>query len=143
MSKKTIIMAAAGLVLLGAGGGAAYYFTQVKPAEAAVEPEKPIGIYEMEQFLVNISSGSGDRFARLTVKLALAPDTAVDEIKEDPLLTARLRDKVLTLLTAKSFSELNNPEGKEAFRAEIAARIAPLLKEAEVKEVLFGDFVVQ
>lgn len=142
MSKKTIIMAA-GLVLLGGGGGAAYYFTQVKPAEATVEPEKPIGIYEMEQFLVNIRSGSGDRFARLTVKLAVAPDAAVDEIKEDPLLTARLRDKVLTLLTAKSFSELNNPEGKEAFRAEIAALIAPLLKEAEIKEVLFGDFVVQ
>lgn len=143
MSKKTIVMAAVGLVLLAGGGGAAYYYTQVKPAEAAVEPEKPIGIYEMEQFLVNIRSGSGDRFARLTVRLAVAPDAAVDEIKEDPLLSARLRDKVLTLLTAKSFSDLNNPEGKETFRAEIAARIAPLLKEAEVKEVLFGDFVVQ
>jgi flagellar FliL protein len=143
MSKKTIMMAAAGLVLLGGGGGAAYYFTQVNPAEAAVEPEKPIGIYEMEQFLVNIRSAGGDRFARLTVKIALAPDTAVDEIKEDPLLTARLRDKVLTLITAKSFSDLNNPEGKETFRNEIASRIATLLKEAEVKEVLFADFVVQ
>ena len=143
MSKKVIMMAAAGLVLLAGGGGAAYYFTQINSAEAAVEPEKPIGIYEMDQFLVNIRSGGGDRFARLTVKLALAPDTAVDEIKEDPLLTARLRDKVLTLITAKNFTDLNNPEGKEAFRAEIAARIAPLLKEAEVKEVLFADFVVQ
>ena len=142
MSKKTIVMAVAGL-LLGGGGGAAYYFTQVRPAEAAVEPEKPVGIYEMEQFLVNIRSGSGDRFARLTVRLALAPDSAVGEIKEDPLLSARLRDKVLTLLTAKSFSDLNNPEGKETFRAEIADRIAPLLKKADVKEVLFGDFVVQ
>lgn len=143
MSKKVILVAAAGLVLLGGGGGAAYYFTQVKPAEAAAEPERPFGIYEMEQFLVNIRSGSGDRFARLTVKVVLEPDTAVDEIKENPLLTARLRDKVLTLITAKSFPELSSPEGKEAFRAEIASRIAPLLEEAEVKEVLFGDFVVQ
>jgi len=143
MSKKVIMIAAAGLALLGGGGGAAYYLTQGKTVEAAVEPEKPIGIYEMEQFLVNIRSGNGDRFARLTVKVALAPDNAVDEIKADPLLTARLRDKVLTLLTSKAFGELNNPEGKETFRSEIAARIQPLLKEAEVKEVLFGDFVVQ
>lgn len=143
MSKKVILIAAAGLILLGGGGGAAYYFTQVKTAEAAGEPQKPLGIYEMEQFLVNIRSGDGDRFARLTVKLALAPDSAVDEIKKDPLLTARLRDKVLTLLTAKTFGDLSNPEGKEAFRTEIANRINPLLKDAEVKEVLFADFVVQ
>lgn len=143
MSKKAIMMGVAALMLLGGGGGAAYYFTQVRSAQAAVDPEKPIGIYEMQQFLVNIRSDSGDRFARLTVMIALAPDTAVEEIKADPLLTARLRDKVLTLVTAKTFTELNNPEGKEAFRTEIAAHIAPLLKEAEVKEVLFGDFVVQ
>jgi len=143
MNKKVILIAAAGLALLGGGGGAAYYFTQAKTAEAAVEPEKPAGIYEMDPFLVNIRSGNGDRFARLTVKVVLAPDTVVEEIEADPLLSARLRDRVLTLLTAKTFAELSNPEGKEAFRTEIAARIAPLLKEAEIKEVLFGDFVVQ
>ena len=56
---------------------------------------------------------------------------------------ARLRDRILTLLTSKTYRELNDANGKELFRKEILDRLNPLLESGEVKEVLFSDFVVQ
>ena len=145
MNKKTIIIAAAVVVVLAAGGGAAYTFLSGDSAEAAVEAlAKPsIGLIEMETFLTNINDPRSKHHARLQLKIAVAPEEAADAIKADPLLMARMRDQVLTLLTAKTFDELSQSEGKETFRKEIVERLSPLVHSGEVKEILFSDFVVQ
>ncbi len=97
----------------------------------------------METFLTNINDPRGKHHARLQLRVAIAPATAAEEVKADPLLMARMRDHVLTLLTSKTFDELSQSEGKETFRKEIADRLAPLVESGTVKEVLFSDFVVQ
>ena len=111
--------------------------------EAGDEAEQTIGVLEMETFLTNINDPAGERHARLRVKLAVVPEEPAAEIKADALLMARLRDRILTLLTSKTYRQLNDVEGKELFRKEILERLNPLLESGEVKEVLFSDFVVQ
>ena len=144
MSKKLLIMIAGGVVLLGGGGGAAYYLTQSDDPEAVVEEvEEPAGLLELEQFLTNVHDPSGERYARLTVKLAIVPRPRADEIKADSLVMARMRDGVLTLITGKTFEELSDPAGKEIFRAEIQQRLNSLVEDGRIREVLFSDFVVQ
>ena len=110
--------------------------------EAGDEPaESPAGVLEMETFLTNINDR--DRHARVQVKLAVAPASRIDEIKADALLMARLRDKVITLLTAKTYQDLADPAGKQTFREEIQAELKPLIEKAELEEVFFADFVIE
>ncbi len=111
--------------------------------EEEAEVEAKAGILEMETFLTNINHPSGDRYAKLQLKLAIAPDTRAAEIQEDAVVMARLRDQVLTLLSSKTPKDLANAEGKAIFRDEIQGKLTPLLENAELKEVLFSEFVVQ
>lgn len=144
MNKKMMIIIAAAVAVLAGGGGAAYYFFMSgDPTEAAETAEPSVGLIEMETFLTNINDPRGKHHARLQLRVAVSPETAAEDVKADPLLMARMRDQVLTLLTSKTFDELSQSDGKESFRTEIASRLAPLVDEGEVKEVLFSDFVVQ
>ena len=123
------------LMALGAGCG--------EDEEGGKEAAETVGILEMETFLTNINDSSGERYAKLQVKLAVTPQEKVAEVTADPLLMARLRDQVLTLLTSKTYQDLSDPAGKEEFRSEIQQRLSPLVEGGEVKEVLFAEFVVQ
>jgi len=136
MNQKWLALAACLLAaaLWGCGGSV---------AEGDDGAGAPIGVYEMETFLTNIKDPAGERHARVKVKLAVAPEDAVEDIRSDELLRARLRDKVLSLLTAKTYQELYEPKGKEQFRSEVKTALQSLVGEAEIKEVLFSDFVVQ
>ena len=111
--------------------------------EEEEEVKETVGIVEMETFLTNINDASGERYAKLKLKLAVSPEEKVLEVTEDALLMAKLRDQVLTLISSKTFKELSDPEGKEGFRSEIRERLSPLVEGGEVKEVLFAEFVVQ
>ena len=115
---------------------------EVAAAEPVIE-QTPPGILELETFLANINDPNGERYAKLQLRLAIIPKERVADIESDTLMMARMRDRVLTLLTSKTFDELSDPLGKEGFRNEIRMRIAPLIEEGEIREVLFNEFVVQ
>jgi flagellar FliL protein len=110
---------------------------------AAEEGPVPPGLLELDSFLTNISDPSGERYCKLGVKLAIAPADKVAAIKDDPLLVARIRDQILTSLTAKTFPELAAAEGKEVLRQQIQEEVGRLLQGCEIRQVLFSEFVVQ
>ncbi len=112
------------------------------PTEETAATAAP-GLLNLESFLTNIGDTSGDRYCKLTVKLVVSPKEAVSEMNEDPLLKARIHDEVLKLLTAKTFTELNDPAGREAFREEMRTKLAALVPKGEVQQVLFAEFIVQ
>jgi flagellar FliL protein len=112
-------------------------------AEAAADQDSPPGVVELESFLTNINDPSGERYCKLTIKLAVVPADTVDTIGKDALLLARMRDQVLTVLSGKTFHELSDPKGKEAFREDVRVRLGELLTVAEIQQVLFSEFVVQ
>jgi flagellar FliL protein len=157
--KKPLILALAGVVLAG-GGGAAFMMMgrgEHAPAEGehaaadghgggghgAHPAAGSAGVVQMDPFLVNINDPSGDRYVKVTLRLAVAPNELATKVGEDALLQARMRDRVLTLLTSKTVEELISPLGKEGFRREIQENLKPLIDKGEVQEVLFADFVVQ
>lgn len=145
--KKLIMIGGAVVVLLAGGGGAAYYFGlfgggEVEAAEAA-PVELPAGLLELQPFLTNIADKRDDHAARLQVKLVIAPEEKIAEIQADALMMARLRDDILSLLATKAFDELKTPEGKEAFRAELFESLQEHFEDVEMREILFGDFIVQ
>lgn len=112
-------------------------------AEAAAEEDSRPAIVQLESFLTNINDPSGERYCKLSIKLAVVPADSVNGIEKDTLLQARMRDQVLTVLSGKTFHELSDPKGKEVFREEVREKLGELLKSAQIEEVLFSEFVVQ
>ena len=145
MNKKMLIIVG-GVVLLLGGGGAGLYFSgyfEEETAEAAEPVVLEPGVLDLDPFLTNIHDPGGQRAARLQVKLVIAPVERVAEIQADALLMAQLRDHILKMLTAKTYEELNSPDGKETFRSEMNEQLAELIETGELRQVLFSDFIVQ
>ena len=141
MKKMMMIL---GPVLLLGGGAAFYFLVMAKPAgELATPTLGPPGMVSMDSFLVNIGGNEGDRFAKVDLRLTVVPSSSASRITNDELLMAKMRDRILTLLSAKSFDELSSPLGKEGFRRELKARLSPLVEDGEIQDVLFQDFMVQ
>lgn len=148
MKNKKLLIGVAALVLIGGGAGAYFFLFAPEGAEAAAEeaPPEPAALVELAPFLTNIAD---QRKARVEVALAVAPIDLSETIAADPLLIAQLRDKILTMLAARTYEELSSPKGKEGFREKVRVSAQKILSdadpesEADVQEALFVDFVIQ
>jgi flagellar FliL protein len=158
---KKILMALGCIILLAGGGAGGYYVQEYRASLEAgkdgeekepkfelpepIPEEYPAAILSLEPFLANVNDPRGDRFAKVKVQLAIVPEERVPELEEAPLVVAKLRDRILTLISAKSFDELNTADGKRKLRKEIADDVNQVLytKGCAAKEVLFAEFVVQ
>lgn len=139
MKNKKLLIGLAAVLLIGGTAGA-YFFLFASNAADEDAPPEPAALVELAPFLTNIAD---QHKARIEVALAVAPLGVSEVIAADPLLVARLRDKILTMLAARTYEELNSPAGKEEFRKMIRASAQEIITEGEVQEALFVDFVVQ
>ena len=142
--KKMMVFALAGVLVLGLGGGAAWYFTQGKsdhpPVKKAEKPEFVV----LDQFTVNLQPENGDQYLQIAMTLQVSSLEQVELIK---LNMARVRSRVLLLLSSKKASELSSTDGKRQLAKEIIAVVnqpfAEKEKVQEVRDVLFTSFIIQ
>ena len=143
--KKLIIIAAAAVLLLGGGGGAAWFFMGSadpahKPAKKAEKPEFVV----LDSFTVNLQPENGEQYLQIALTLQVSNLEQVELIKTN---MARVRSRVLLLLSSKKASELSSTEGKGLLAKEIIAAVnqpfAEKEKPQEVRDVLFTSFIIQ
>jgi len=97
-------------------------------------------IYSMDPFLVNLAAPDQVRY--LKVKIAIeSTERKPDEEYQQRL--SQLRDSILTVLSTKRYQDIFDAEGKKKLKAEIIARLNPLVNHFQVKTVYFTEFVVQ
>lgn len=153
--KKLMIIAIAGVLLLGGGAGAGWFFLHGSgDAEAHEEAPKKkkkekkesvkAEYVPIEQFVVNLQPENGDQYLQIQFTLQVdGPEQAV-LIKDN---MAKVRSRVLLLLSGKKASEISTIEGKQQLAAEIKAVVqAPFDEggdEQEVSDVLFTSFIIQ
>ena len=153
--KKLLIIAIAGVLLLGGGAGAGWFFLHGSgDAEAHEEAPKKkkkekkesvkAEYVPIEQFVVNLQPENGDQYLQIQFTLQVdGPEQAV-LIKDN---MAKVRSRVLLLLSGKKASEISTIEGKQQLAAEIKAVVqAPFDEggdEQEVSDVLFTSFIIQ
>ncbi|HBF50761.1 MAG TPA: flagellar basal body-associated protein FliL [Massilia sp.] len=152
--KKLMIIAIAGVLLLGGGAGAGWFFLHGSgDAEAHEEaPKKKKKAKEahkaeyvpVEQFVVNLQPENGDQYLQIQFTLQVnGPEQAV-LIKDN---MAKVRSRVLLLLSGKKASEISTVEGKQQLASEIKAVVqVPFEEEGdeqEVSDVLFTSFIIQ
>jgi flagellar FliL protein len=135
------------LVLLvcaaAAGGGAWYYFHQGKTAQAAPPQEESLHTVHLEGFTVNLADVEENHFLRITIDIGLGKVPKAAKEGESEIPTARVRDAILTVLTAGKADVLITQEGKTQLKKNILAALQQAAPELDVREVYFTEFLVQ
>jgi flagellar FliL protein len=130
------------LAVLGGGGFFAYSKFFHKPAKTAGHEAKPVEkvMCDMDTFLVNLADSGGRRYLKTTMKLELTNPLALPEIeKRNP----EIRDAILMILASKEFEDIASSEGKASLKQEIMMEMNRILKQGQVTEVYYTDFIVQ
>ncbi|OGL44409.1 MAG: hypothetical protein A2161_04360 [Candidatus Schekmanbacteria bacterium RBG_13_48_7] len=122
---------------------------ETKPGESNNVPEltnnktvEKTDVLNLNPFIVNLADSSGKRYLKVKIQLEVEK-SLISEVDTNPLLLARIRDKILMILTTKTFDEILNIKGKILLRKEIIIRLNEFLKNGMVKNVYFTEFVVQ
>jgi flagellar FliL protein len=159
-SKLFLIIGAVVLVLVLGGAGAAWFFlhgsggadtsadsgkkehgSDKKKKKKAEAPPEYLAI---EPFTVNLQPDNGDQYLRIAFTLQVDGPEQVELIKNN---MAKVRSRVLLLLSGKKASEINTVEGKQQLAGEILAVVKEPFEqhgdEQEVEDVLFTEFIIQ
>jgi flagellar FliL protein len=138
---KWIIIGVVILAVLG-GGGAGVYFFLMKPGKEAQAPPKPVigAVWTPDVFIINLADNDSDRYLKVAMNFELSDPLAAAELEQ---IKPKVRDLVLGVLTVKGFKDLNNFEGKQRLKEEIAMRLNNHLTKGKIVQVYFTDFVVQ
>ena len=156
---KLFIMIGAAVLVLALGGGAGWYFMHKSSDDsAAAEPAKKEHASSkkakksdakpeyiaVEPFTVNLQPEHGDQYLQVAFTLQVNSPEQVELIKAN---MAKVRSRVLLLLSGKKASEISTVEGKQQLAGEILAAVnAPFEEhgdEQEVSDVLFTSFIIQ
>ncbi|WLI87987.1 flagellar basal body-associated protein FliL [Massilia sp. R2A-15] len=146
-SNKLIIIIVLALVVLAGGGGAAWFFMQPKaagPAHKEAAKAGPPEYVAIDQFVVNLQPENGDQYLQVAFTLQVPTQKDGEEIKAN---MAKVRSRVLLLLSGKKASEIATVEGKHQLAKEIIASLnQPFVDKGEpqqVSDVLFTAFIIQ
>lgn len=148
-SKKTLIIIIAVVILLiGAGVGAFLFFggeeEKLSPEQEQAELEKQaqqVGpMVNIDSFIVNILDDQESRYLKAALTLEVTSEEASMELTQR---LPQIKDAILLLVGNKTFSELNDLEGKMQLRAELINKVNGILLKGKVKSIYFTDFVVQ
>lgn len=139
---KWIVIGVVVLLMLGGSGAGAYFFLNKSAnREATVPPKPPVGaVWAPDTFIINLADADVDRYLKVVMNFELSDPLAVTELDQ---MKPKVRDMVLSVLTAKSHKDVNNFEGKQRLKEEIAMRLNSHLTKGRVVQVYFTDFVVQ
>lgn len=143
--KKMVVIAIVGVLVIGLSAGGAWYFTKSSgPATAEVKKAAKPEFVVIDAFTVNLQPENGEQYLQIQFTLEVAGVEQVEIIKTN---MARVRSRVLLLLSAKKASELSTVEGKNVLSKEIIAEIKKPFSAGsppqEVTDVLFTSFIIQ
>jgi flagellar FliL protein len=154
---KTLLFVGVGVLALAGGVGVVVLRGGKDDAAHApkipVIPVEPTAV-ELEPFILNLADPTGDRYFRLNLRLVL-DQRALAERAAGRHAQAKLRDRVLTVLSKKRAASLTAADARDALRSELMDALEPLLAEpplydaahdpapARLLDALFTEYLVQ
>jgi len=96
--------------------------------------------FPLEVFVVNLSDPGGKRYLKTKMELEFVDPVTRQE------LTGRLpqlRDCILMILSSKQLEDIQHVDGKIILRNELLMKINQLLKQGEIRNLFFTEFIVQ
>ena len=147
-------MVVAAVLVLGGGAGG-WLFLQGGDAEAHEDaaPKKKkkkeksdvkAEYVPIDSFTVNLQPEAGDQYLQVQFTLQVEGPEQVVLVKDN---MAKVRSRVLLLLSGKKASEINTVAGKQQLAAEIKAVVQQPFEEdgdeQDIADVLFTSFIIQ
>ena len=141
-----LILVVVGVMLSGVLGGGDKGEHQESPEElaakeaAAALAAKPV-YYELPEFLVNLNAtGSRVSFLKMSVTLELRDPAAVLVMDANK---PRILDIFNTYLRELKSSDVQGSAGIYRLRTELLTRLNSTIEDGTVKDILFGEIIVQ
>lgn len=97
-------------------------------------------MYPMDGFTVNLLSDSGRRYLKTTINLELVDEETATELDNKVPV---IRDIIIRVLTSKTLEEIATAKGKEKLKDQLVNQINLRLRDGEIKNVYFVEFVIQ
>ncbi|MDE7469566.1 MAG: flagellar basal body-associated FliL family protein [Desulfovibrionaceae bacterium] len=141
-----IIIIIAVVILILAGAGIAWFFLQDSSSQeetsASVEKKIPeeITLVTVPQFLVNLSDPLGRRFIKITISIE-APNPQVAAKVEKQMF--QIRDRIILLLSSKTYGDLAALDSKLYLKNEIVERINQVIAPDAIRQIYISDMIIQ
>jgi len=139
---KTIIIAIAAVVLIGGGAGGYHFF--VKPKKLAVAkkvappPPPKLAYVDVKEMTMRLTDAGAEHYIKLSLVLGV-PVAKSDEISEKlPVV----RDRIVTVVTARSSADLATPAGKDKLKADLMNVLHHDFHD-DVVDIYFSDYLVE
>jgi flagellar FliL protein len=136
------------LAMVGGGGSAWFIVQRGRATEAPRTAESnaaPKYLVHLEGFTVNLADPEETHFLRVTMDLGI--DRLPQGVEKDKVATAlpvgRIRDAILSVLTACKADSLLTLEGKTQLKKNLVESLNHSAPELGVKDVYFTEFLVQ
>lgn len=108
-------------------------------AERETEGVRDSVLYTMPTFTVNLD-GQPKRLIRVSLTLEMLDKDGFEEVVRN---NPAARDSIVRILNGKTYDDIETIQGKLFLKDQIAVTLNKSLKEGVVKDVYFGDFLVQ
>jgi flagellar FliL protein len=139
------------LLLLGGGGFFAYTFflapsgqnatnTVESGTDKADEALQNTSMVSLPPFVVNLADPLGRRYLKISLDMELSGEQAAGRVEAQ---MPKIKDKLLLLLSSKTYSDLSTMSAKMELKGEIVNRVNQVLGENVVKGVYFTEFIIQ
>ncbi|MBI4979009.1 MAG: flagellar basal body-associated FliL family protein [Spirochaetes bacterium] len=104
--------------------------------------EEPPSYFDMDEFNLNTSDTDVPHFVKVKIRFAYQMKFEKDFVPELGKWKNYLRDTIGTKISEKKYNELQDPEMRKELKEEIRNEINKRVKNGEVSEVLFDDFLL-
>jgi len=91
-------------------------------------------------FIVNLSGDQGQRYLRLVAQVEARGELSKDELEKH---LPEVRNRLIFLLSSKTFADIGSTQGKYDLQAEITKNINETLDGPFIKKTYFTEFIVQ
>ena len=97
-------------------------------------------MFPLDNFTVNLLSDSGRRYLKVQMNLELDGEELAAELESK---TAVIRDVIIRLLSSKTLEEISTAKGKDKLKEQIVNQLNLRLRDGNLRQVYFTEFVVQ
>ncbi|MDZ4678250.1 MAG: flagellar basal body-associated FliL family protein [Oligoflexia bacterium] len=112
--------------------------TQGLGEDRDIREDKPV-LYSFEPFTVNLD-GRPRKLVRTTIQLEMLSEEGYEEVvNQSPIA----RDQIVRILNAKTYEDIETIQGKLFLKNQIITALNGMLSRGSIKEIYFGEFVVQ
>lgn len=141
-----VLLIVGAVVAILSGGDGDNEQTQNSAPSAKEKPRKSMDsmqvgpMFPLDSFTVNLLSDSGRRYLKVQLNLELDAEEVAAELESK---TAVVRDTVIRLLSSKTLEEISTAKGKDNLKEQIVNQLNLRLRDGNVRNVYFTEFVVQ